>query len=186
MGNTAIRFEFTNCNSPCGFGRLTRFSFCGCRSIQYANSRAKYAAGGEKVLEVVGGSGFAVAVLSEIAGPVFTIERIGRLAERLVVAPKSAPLALNFGPDTSQNLTVAGAVDALSRALGVERGWVAAAEPPPKEDTQLKLDASAAAATLGWRPRLDIAETIAWTAEWYAGWQAGKHPAAGSHAGFLL
>ena len=38
--------------------------------------------GGEKVLEVGGGSGYAAAVLSEIAGQVFTIERIGRLAER--------------------------------------------------------------------------------------------------------
>src|SRR5688500_8863529 len=38
--------------------------------------------GGEKVLEVGGGSGYAAAVLAEIAGEVFTIERIGQLAER--------------------------------------------------------------------------------------------------------
>ena len=36
--------------------------------------------GGEKVLEVGGGSGYAAAVLAEIAGQVFTVERIGRLA----------------------------------------------------------------------------------------------------------
>jgi protein-L-isoaspartate(D-aspartate) O-methyltransferase len=38
--------------------------------------------GGEKVLEIGAGSGYAAAVLAEIAGEVFTIERIGQLAER--------------------------------------------------------------------------------------------------------
>lgn len=38
--------------------------------------------GGEKVLEIGAGSGYAAAVLSRIAGKVFTIERIGQLAER--------------------------------------------------------------------------------------------------------
>lgn len=38
--------------------------------------------GGEKVLEIGTGSGYAAAVLAEIAGEVFTIERIGQLAER--------------------------------------------------------------------------------------------------------
>jgi len=38
--------------------------------------------GGEKVLEIGAGSGYAAAVLSEIAGEVYTVERIGQLAER--------------------------------------------------------------------------------------------------------
>lgn len=38
--------------------------------------------GGEKVLEIGAGSGYAAAVLAEIAGEVFTVERIGQLAER--------------------------------------------------------------------------------------------------------
>ena len=38
-------------------------------------------AGGEKVLEIGSGSGYAAAVLSEIAGEVYTVERIGKLAE---------------------------------------------------------------------------------------------------------
>lgn len=37
--------------------------------------------GGEKVLEIGAGSGYAAAVLAEIAGEVFTIERIGQLAK---------------------------------------------------------------------------------------------------------
>lgn len=38
--------------------------------------------GGEKVLEIGAGSGYAAAVLAEIAGDVFAIERIGQLAEK--------------------------------------------------------------------------------------------------------
>src|SRR5579872_3924773 len=37
--------------------------------------------GGEKVLEIGAGSGYAAAVLSEIAANVYSVERIGRLAE---------------------------------------------------------------------------------------------------------
>ena len=40
--------------------------------------------GGEKVLEIGAGSGYAAAVLAQIAREVFTIERIGQLAERAV------------------------------------------------------------------------------------------------------
>jgi len=38
--------------------------------------------GGEKVLEIGTGSGYAAAVLSRIAGDVYTVERISRLAEK--------------------------------------------------------------------------------------------------------
>ena len=38
--------------------------------------------GGEKVLEIGTGSGYAAAVLAEIAGDVYTVERIGQLAEK--------------------------------------------------------------------------------------------------------
>jgi len=38
--------------------------------------------GGEKVLEIGAGSGYAAAVLAEIAGEVYTVERIGELAAR--------------------------------------------------------------------------------------------------------
>lgn len=37
--------------------------------------------GGEKVLEIGAGSGYAAAVLSEIAADVYTVERLGRLAD---------------------------------------------------------------------------------------------------------
>lgn len=42
--------------------------------------------GGERVLEIGAGSGYAAAVLAEIAGEVFAIERIGQLAEKAAEA----------------------------------------------------------------------------------------------------
>ena len=38
--------------------------------------------GGEEVLEIGAGSGYAAAVLSEIAADVYTVERLGQLAEQ--------------------------------------------------------------------------------------------------------
>ena len=38
--------------------------------------------GGERVLEIGAGSGYAAAILSRIAGDVYTVERIGQLAEK--------------------------------------------------------------------------------------------------------
>ncbi len=43
-------------------------------------------AGGEKVLEIGTGSGYAAAILAEIAGEVYTVERIGQLAEKAASA----------------------------------------------------------------------------------------------------
>ena len=42
--------------------------------------------GGEKVLEIGAGSGYAAAVLAEIASEVYTVERIGQLAEKAAAA----------------------------------------------------------------------------------------------------
>ena len=42
--------------------------------------------GGERVLEIGTGSGYAAAVLAEIAGEVYSVERIGQLAEKAAVA----------------------------------------------------------------------------------------------------
>ena len=42
--------------------------------------------GGEKVLEIGTGSGYAAAVLAEIADDVYTVERIGQLAEKAASA----------------------------------------------------------------------------------------------------
>jgi len=41
--------------------------------------------GGEKVLEIGAGSGYAAAILAQISGEVFTVERIGQLAEKAAI-----------------------------------------------------------------------------------------------------
>ena len=46
------------------------------------HDRGAGARGGEKVLEIGAGSGYAAAVLSEIAADVYTVERIGPFAEK--------------------------------------------------------------------------------------------------------
>ena len=63
--------------------------------------------GGEKVLEIGAGSGYAAAILAEIAGEVFTIERVGQLAEQ-----------------AAANLTKAGCENVHVRHADGTEGWV--------------------------------------------------------------
>jgi protein-L-isoaspartate(D-aspartate) O-methyltransferase len=62
--------------------------------------------GGEKVLEIGAGSGYAAAVIAEIAAEVFTIERLGPLAER-----------------AARNLQAAGCDKVQVRHGDGSRGW---------------------------------------------------------------
>ncbi len=66
--------------------------------------------GGEKVLEIGAGSGYAAAVLGRIAGEVYAIERIGELATQAVA-----------------NLAIAGAGNVRVRHADGTRGWPEAA-----------------------------------------------------------
>ncbi|HWB44519.1 MAG TPA: protein-L-isoaspartate(D-aspartate) O-methyltransferase [Hyphomicrobiaceae bacterium] len=66
--------------------------------------------GGEKVLEIGGGSGYAAAVVAQIAKAVFTVERIGELAER-----------------AAKNLTSAGCDNVHVRHADGTEGWLAEA-----------------------------------------------------------
>jgi protein-L-isoaspartate(D-aspartate) O-methyltransferase len=63
--------------------------------------------GGEKVLEIGAGSGYAAAVLAEIADEVFTVERIGELAQR-----------------AAASLAAAGADNVHVRHADGTQGWV--------------------------------------------------------------
>ncbi|MBR1244215.1 CDP-glucose 4,6-dehydratase [Bradyrhizobium sp. AUGA SZCCT0274] len=84
------------------------------------------------------------------------------------------PPALNFGPLEKEQMAVAEVAEAIGEKLGNRLPWRQAAGPFPSEKQALRLDCSLAAATLAWRPRLDAAETIAWTAQWYADFASGK------------
>lgn len=94
-------------------------------------------------------------------------------AEYLAKRRAADPPALNFGPFEKKPMTVAGVADAIGEKLGNRLPWRQAAGPFPPEKQALRLDSSLAATTLAWRPRLDAAETIAWTAQWYADFAAG-------------
>jgi CDP-glucose 4,6-dehydratase len=86
--------------------------------------------------------------------------------------------ALNFGPAPDvRQWTVAEVAAAMQQALGLPAKWDdVSAAAKPHEMKLLGLDPARAATSLGWRPRLDAADTITWTARWYAGWHAGTSP----------
>jgi CDP-glucose 4,6-dehydratase len=96
------------------------------------------------------------------------------MAEALATRQGGLPEAMNFGPDPDSFATVADVVDALSAACGVARGWEMAPGAHPPEAATLTLTSQLAAASLGWRPRLDLGETIEWTSAWYAAHRAGR------------
>lgn len=98
------------------------------------------------------------------------------LGERLLTRPETAPPALNFGPDHRSTLTVAEMVGILGAVFAGAAGWEQAPGEHPPEAATLTLDSALAGRSLGWYPRLSMAETIGWTAEWYRAWRAGADP----------
>ncbi|MDE2410796.1 MAG: CDP-glucose 4,6-dehydratase [Sphingomonadales bacterium] len=98
------------------------------------------------------------------------------LAEKLAEGRSGLPFSFNFGPDQDSTLTVANVVDVLNQELGISDGWVQAEGDHPPEAPVLALDSSLATAELGWKPKLDMRDTIRWTAEWYRDWNSGADP----------
>ncbi|HEY0282747.1 MAG TPA: CDP-glucose 4,6-dehydratase [Rhizomicrobium sp.] len=81
--------------------------------------------------------------------------------------------ALNFGPLSHDVMTVAELAEAMLPALGAGGGWRQEPNVLHREMTALSLDASRAAATIGWRPRLTCRDAIEWTAQWYGAFDKG-------------
>ncbi len=75
--------------------------------------------------------------------------------------------AWNFGPSDASVTTVAELARLLVAAWGVGAVDASTVAPPLHEAGLLKLDASKAAARLGWRGRWDVVETATRTARWY-------------------
>jgi CDP-glucose 4,6-dehydratase len=98
-----------------------------------------------------------------------------RLAQALVESPKSAPLAVNFGPDPASFCTVHEVVDAFSARFAGKPGWLQEAAPQPIEAQALTLASSLAQRSLDWRPKLDIRAAVSWTADWYSAHAAGEN-----------
>lgn len=89
------------------------------------------------------------------------------LAEQLLIGNTIAADAWNFGPDASDNVTVATVLNGL-QAHWPELDWqVAKDAAAPHEAGFLYLDSSKARRLLGWQPRWKLSETLRLTADWY-------------------
>ena len=96
-------------------------------------------------------------------------------ARALVERPATAPRALNFGPDPAACCTVREVVEAFSERFGGKPGWERDDARHQTEAGALMLSSALAARTLGWRPALNLAESLAWTADWYRAQAAGQN-----------
>jgi CDP-glucose 4,6-dehydratase len=97
------------------------------------------------------------------------------LARALVQAPAATPRAVNFGPNAASFCTVHEVVEAFSARFAGRPGWRRDAGAHFKEASALTLSSSLAETTLGWRPRLSVAASLAWTADWYRAHSAGEN-----------
>lgn len=95
------------------------------------------------------------------------------LAERLCVDPRNAPAAVNFGPDPASSATVRDIVEQVFALCG-DGSWRHDPSPGPPETSTLRLDATLARTTLGWKPRLTLPEALAWTVGWWQSWSKGE------------
>jgi CDP-glucose 4,6-dehydratase len=89
------------------------------------------------------------------------------MAQAMATRPGFATETLNFAPDPQQAKTVAELVEAYTAAFGGRPGWVQEPGDHLHEARLLALSADNAQAVLGWRPRLEFNEAVAWTADWY-------------------
>ncbi|HFE48401.1 MAG TPA: CDP-glucose 4,6-dehydratase [Chromatiaceae bacterium] len=91
-----------------------------------------------------------------------------RLARCLIERPGEFREAWNFGPWMQQRISVG---EVLSRSRhywdGVELRVQRVDDADKVEHQELNLDISKSVTRLGWRPRLDFDEALAWTLGWY-------------------
>jgi CDP-glucose 4,6-dehydratase len=97
------------------------------------------------------------------------------LAQALVRAPAGVPRAVNFGPDAASFRAVHEVVDGFSARFGGNPGWQQDPSDNPPEAPALTLSSALAERSLGWRPRLEIGEALAWTADWYRAFAAKEN-----------
>ena len=93
------------------------------------------------------------------------------LAERLSDDGAAFASGWNFGPVDEDARPVEWIADRLARGWGESATWVRDETTHPAEAAVLKLDASKAAAQLGWKPALPLPEALDWIVEWYRAWQ---------------
>ena len=97
-----------------------------------------------------------------------------QLAEAMWRAGDVFADAWNFGPDPADVKPVAWIADRLVDVWGGDATWEREPGNHVHEATLLMLDSSKARERLGWRPRMDLMESLGWIAEWYRGYQRGR------------
>lgn len=72
----------------------------------------------------------------------------------------------NFGPEAIDLVSVGKVSELFARIWGIQGAWD---HVPAKlhETAVLSLDSTKAKYTLGWTPKLDLEESVAWTVSWY-------------------
>jgi len=94
-------------------------------------------------------------------------------AEQLSANP-TLPPALNFGPVEDDVRSVRWVAERMTELWGNGARWrLDQAETVP-EAQRLTLDATLASESLGWRPRLSIAQALDWTVDWYRAHAGGR------------
>ncbi len=96
------------------------------------------------------------------------------LAQRLYEDGQGFAEGWNFGPNDDSAWNVGRVVDRLTGLWGDGSTWQCDGSIWPKEAMLLRVDATKANVRLGWRPRLDVNEALAWTVEWYKAIAAGR------------
>jgi CDP-glucose 4,6-dehydratase len=89
------------------------------------------------------------------------------LAERLCCDRARFGRSWNLGPAPEDSVPVRRVVEAVTMHWGGDARWETDQAYHPHEARMLALDAALARRELGWFPRLELAEGIAWTAQWY-------------------
>jgi CDP-glucose 4,6-dehydratase len=99
------------------------------------------------------------------------------LAERLWRDGPAFSEGWNFGPLIEDPQPVSRIVEQLATLWGERASWEPSSGHHPHEARFLAIDPSKARARLAWRPRLALAEALAWTTEWYKRYYRGAHAA---------
>ena len=95
------------------------------------------------------------------------------LAEHLLTHDPKFATAYNFGPHDDDAKPVGWIVSKMTGYWGDGASWVLDEEEHVHEAGYLKLDASKAAADLGWTPRLHLDNALELLVQWYRAWRSG-------------